>query len=130
MTKRVTALALVFAMMLLPTSVRNLSAQSQAATEAEAQALSDTSSTTWLAVGCLLGAVGWAYAALGHKPEPPASTLLGKSPEYVAQYRDAYKATANRRASKQALTGCLIGTGVYIVAYVAIVAVAASSSDF
>ncbi len=122
MSKHATAVLLAIMLVWSPLSARSLSAQ-QATFEAQAQAATDTNTTTWLAAGCLLGVLGWFLATL-HKPEPPATALLGKTPQYVAEYRDAYQARAKNIASSRAMTGCLIGTGAWIVSYVAIIALA------
>ncbi len=116
MSKHATAVLLAIMLVWSPLSVRSLSAQ-QAMSAAEAQAERDTNTTTWIAAGCLLGVLGWFLATL-HKPEPPATALLGQTPQYVAEYIDAYQAKAKSIATGRAMTGCLIGTGVYAVSYV------------
>jgi hypothetical protein len=84
-------------------------AQEQARLDAKA----DVNGSIWFAVGCLLGCVGWvlAYAI---QPNPPAMRLVGKSPEYVAAYTDAYKEAGKKVQAKQALVGCIVGTGITV----------------
>jgi len=101
-------------------------AQERATRDAEAQAKLDVSTSTWFVIGCLFGAAGY-VAALLIIPSPPASVLLGKSPNYIAVYTDSYKQQAKKIQSNKALTGCLIGTGIQVVATVIIVAAGASN---
>jgi len=87
----------------------------------EQAARASTNGTLWLAIGCVGNVLGLIIAYV-YEPNPPATMLLGKSPEYVAAYTDAYKTTAKSIQSSKALTGCI----VYIVAVVvyAVIAVA------
>jgi heme O synthase-like polyprenyltransferase len=98
-------------------------AQERPTRDAQAQAQIDVSTSTWFIVGCLFGAAGY-VAALLIIPNPPVSVLLGKSSDYVAVYTDAYKRQAKSIQSQKALTGCLIGTGLQVVALVLIIALA------
>lgn len=82
--------------------------------DAEAAAASQTSGGSWFAIGCLLTWVGW-LIAYAMEPAPPATALLGKSPEYVATYTDCYKRKAKDLRSKNAMIGCLVGTAMWIV---------------
>ena len=69
----------------------------------------------WLAIGCL----GWLpglVVAYVYQPVPPATQLLGKSPEFVASYTDAYKATAKRTQVSKAWMGCIASTIITSVA--------------
>ena len=66
-------------------------------------------------IGCLAGGVVGlvpAYGIYTYESRPPSERLLGKSPEYVAFYTDAYisKARSIRRkwATAGAVTGCLL----------------------
>ena len=77
-----------------------------------------TNGTLWLAVGCL-GWVPGLVAAYVYQPVPPATQLLGKSPEYIASYTDAYKANAKRMQVNRAWIGCIASSLVYIAASVA-----------
>jgi hypothetical protein len=53
--------------------------------------------------------------------------LMGKSPEYVAAYTDCYRKKGKSIKTKNALTGCLVGTGVTVAIYA--IAIAAASSN-
>ena len=59
------------------------------------------------------------------EPNPPAAQLLGKSPEYVVAYTDCYRKKGKSIKTKNALYGCLVGTGVTVVIYAIIIAAAA-----
>ncbi len=59
----------------------------------------------------MLGSVGLLGAAL-YEPAPPASRLIGKSPEYVLVYADAYKERARDLHLRSAFIGCLGGSVV------------------
>jgi hypothetical protein len=82
--------------------------------DAEAAASSNTSGGSWFAIGCLLTWVGW-LIAYSMEPSPPATAMLGKSPEYVASYSDCYKRKAKDIRSRNALIGCLVGTAAWII---------------
>ncbi|RKU33422.1 hypothetical protein C6495_09380 [Candidatus Poribacteria bacterium] len=81
--------------------------EAKAAAEADAEA--KTSKSTWLTLGCLGGliavAAGYVYA-----PSPPAGALLGKSPEYIAAYSDAYAQKAKGIQRRYAMYGCVLNT--------------------
>ncbi|MCY3549347.1 MAG: hypothetical protein OXH39_02725 [Candidatus Poribacteria bacterium] len=64
-----------------------------------------------LAGGCVLGSVGLLGAHL-YEPPVPASRLVGKSPEYISTYADAYKAKARDLQIRSAFIGCLGGSVV------------------
>ncbi len=85
-----------------------------------------TNGTLWLAIGCIGGLVGL-VVAYAIEPQPPATMLLGKSPEYVAAYTDAYRATGKSVQTGKAWTGCIVGALIYIGAAV-LVAVAEEAS--
>ena len=72
--------------------------------------------TLWLTAGCLsVGTLGlgvlFAYVI---ESNPSATMLLGKSPEYVAAYTDAYKATGKSIQTGKAWTGCILGALIYV----------------
>lgn len=73
----------------------------------------NTNGTLWLAVGCLAGIIGVAVAYVV-EAQPSATMLLGKSPEYVAAYADAYRATGKSVQTGKAWTGCLLGALIYV----------------
>jgi hypothetical protein len=99
---------------------------STACSDAERQATTDVSGGTWFAIGCLAGFIGW-LIAYSMDTNPPAASLVGKSPEYVAAYSDCYKKKAKGIKSNRALVGCLISTGAALIIDVAVLA--SSSSD-
>lgn len=81
---------------------------------AENDAKMDVNGTLWFVGGCLgwvilLGGIITIGAAYTVQPSPPASRLIGKSPEYVAFYTDAYKAKAKSIQTSKAWTGCVVG---------------------
>ncbi len=97
-----------------------LMAQSSNATQACAQAQQDVqmevNKTLWLAIGFFGGIFGIAAAYI-IEPSPPASKLLGKSPEYVAAYTDCYKEAGKKIQTNAAIKGCVIGALVSIATY-------------
>ena len=98
---------------------QNLQAEAIVAAERDAQ--NDVNGTLWFLGGCLGGVIGviFAYAV---KPAPPATRLLGKSPEYVATYTDVYSESAKKHQTNNALGGCAvnaIATVVYVVIVIA-----------
>lgn len=125
MAKQIAAAFLMCVLVVSPISARAMSVQSPAS-EGQAQAEQDFNGMNWMAAGCLLGVIGWFIATM-HKPEPPASVLLGKSPEYVAQYRDAYKERSNKLATGKAMTGCLIATAAQVGFWILVVAASDST---
>ena len=86
---------------------------------AERDAEADAKQFLWIggnflltvAGGCVLGSVGLLGAYL-YEPVPPASRLMGKSPEYVLFYADAYKSRARSLQLRSAFIGCLGGSVV------------------
>jgi hypothetical protein len=93
-----------------------------ACTEARRDAETETSGILWFAAGCVLGLLGVLGAYL-IKPNPPSSKMLGKSPEYVAQYTDCYKDSAGSIQTKWAWIGCGTGAVLYLI-YVLVIAAA------
>ncbi|MEO0076897.1 MAG: hypothetical protein ABIK19_04470 [candidate division WOR-3 bacterium] len=116
-------LALMF---LVRTSVGQQDIVSQARMDAEVDAKSDVNSMLWMGAGCVLGVVGILVAYLV-EPSPPASRLMGKSPEYVTAYTDHYKSVSKSEQGKKAITGCAIGYGLAAIVYVIYVALIAAA---
>ena len=91
----------------------------EARVAAERDAEADTNQVLWiggnfllgLVGGCVLGLVGLFGVHL-YEPQVPASRLMGKSPEYVMFYTDAYKAKSRDLRSRSAFIGCLGGSVV------------------
>ncbi len=100
----------------------------QACADAEAQAINDISGTTWFLIGCIIGVVGY-LVAVAVETNPPASALVGQPPEYVAAYTDCYKRKAKEIKSKNALYGCLAGTGASCLFYLLLAAAAGSAAE-
>lgn len=92
----------------------------------EQAARADVNGGLWFAAGCFGNLTG-IIVAYAFEPNPPAMHLLGKSPEYVAAYTDAYKATARLKQTTRAITGCIAGN---VTALVAITIAARSSKDW
>lgn len=105
---------------------QNLQAEAIVAAERDAQ--NDVNGTLWFLGGCLGGviAVIFAYAV---KPAPPATRLLGKSPEYVATYSDVYSESAKKHQTNSALGGCAVNA-IATAVYVAIVIAALEDDDY
>ena len=66
--------------------------------------------------GCVVGSVGSTVAALSYQPTIPAERLIGKSPEYVRFYTDAYKAKTRRLQATYTGIGTIsAGAGVCLL---------------
>lgn len=108
---------LVFSVMLMtfsmsfPTFAQVTGLQRQAAQEAERHAKADAHTCLWFMTGVIGGFFGYLTAYIYHPPVPTVP-LLGKSPEYVAAYTDTYRKISQKRQSRLALYGCVIGTAV------------------
>ena len=96
---------LIFSMPIVTLAQQN-SVQSEAIAAAEVDAEVDTNTTFWFVVGCFGSLFGLLYANY-NAPSAPASRLLGKSPEYVAFYSDAYTIKAKKLQTDQAVRGCI-----------------------
>ena len=106
---------LVFSMPLV-TFAQQGSVRAEAIAAAEADAKANVDRQLWFAVGCLFVPMGaGTIAAYFIEPSPPASGLIGKSPEYVTFYSKAYKAKARSIQGRTALTGCLTSVAVLAV---------------
>lgn len=90
--------------------------QAQAIADAEQDVSTDVNGTLWFLGGCL-GNLTVIIIANVFEPTPPASRLLGKSPEYIAVYTDTYRTNAKNLQTARALAGCLTGTAVTCVGY-------------
>jgi len=103
------ALALTVAVLVYPTTVlasegEGTAAEGTAAGQSDGRA--NTNGVLWLGAGCLLQVIGVAAAYL-YTPTPQAMPLLGKSPEYVAAYTDAYGDAAKSVQTGNAWVGCV-----------------------
>ncbi len=90
--------------------------QAQACSQAQNDVQMEVNKTLWLAAGFFFGLLGIAGAYI-IEPTPPASKLLGKSPEYVAAYTDCYKDAGKKIQTNAAIKGCVIGAIVYAASY-------------
>jgi hypothetical protein len=75
--------------------------------DGERDARSEVNGTLWFMAGCCMSWTGVLFAYL-YAPNPPATRLLGKSPEYVAAYTDAYRAAAKGTQTSNAWSGCVV----------------------
>ncbi len=107
------------------------SVASQACTQAQQDVQMEVNKTMWLVIGFFGGLIGVAAAYI-IEPTPPASKLLGKSPEYVAAYTDCYKEAGKKIQTHAAIKGCVISLLVSALSYGAClllnIGVSASSS--
>jgi hypothetical protein len=81
----------------------------------------DSSTALWFFAGCGLGVVGILIAYIV-EPTPPVARIMGKSPDYVMAYSNAYKSAGKSNQAKHALYGCLVGTAVFVAVYLIAVA--------
>lgn len=103
------------------------SLQAEAIVAAERDARADTNTGLWFLGGCLGGVVG-VIVAYAVEPAPPATRLLGKSPEYVAFYTDAYREKAKTLQANSALGGCIVNGLATAVIFMAAAAAEASTN--
>lgn len=100
--------------------------------QAKQDAAADTSGFGWFSLGCLIGAVG---VVLGYviAPKPPASRLIGKSPEQLAEYARQYRSFGRSKQGRRAIAGMIVGcaaAGVTtLVVYAAALATAVSRTS-
>ena len=83
----------------------------QAIADAEKDAAAHLNRTFWFSAGFFFPIVG-TVASQYYQPFMPTARVLGKSPEYVAFYYDAYKVRTKKLQFNWALVGCLIGTPI------------------
>ena len=88
----------------------------QAIADATRDAKNPQNGYVWFPAGCLLGVVGILIAAV-YSPPPPATRLLGKSPEYITYYTETYQNVAKDDQVTEATLGCLLGTCLWAGAY-------------
>ena len=90
---------------------------SDAIAQAEIDAKADVNKTLWFIAGFFGGVLGLILSYV-LPPSPPATRLVGKSPEYIAAYTDHYKRVAQKEQFNTALTGCGVCAVLYVVYYV------------
>ena len=118
------ALALTAAVLVYPATVLANEGEGTAAEGAVAGQMdgkANTNGILWLGAGCLFELLGVA-AAYVITPNPPAMRLLGKSPEYVAAYTDAYGDAGKSVQTNNAWIGCIASTLVYTGFYALLLA--------
>ena len=81
---------------------------------AEQDAESDTRKTRWVFIGVFGNILGVLIASV-YEPTPPASRLLGRSPEYAALYTDSYKAKSRSIQVRHSVIGIAL---VFALAFV------------
>lgn len=88
----------------------------QAISDAERDAAAHLNKTLWFSTGCFFSFMGPAVSQW-YQPFMPTARVLGKPPEYVAFYYDAYKLKTKKLQFNWALGGCLVGTpiGAYLL---------------
>ena len=91
----------------------------QAIADAEKDAAAHFNRTMWFSAGCFFPLVG-PILSQHHQPFMPTARVLGKSPEYVAFYYDAYKVKTKKIQFNWALAGCLVGAPIeaYVITLV------------
>ena len=109
--KKVLSTLIIISLLAVPIAT-TASDAGNACAQAQMAAKQDANGTLWFFLGCLGTVIA---VALGYtlEPSPSATTLLGKSPEYVAVYTDCYKKEVKKTRGQNALFGCLVTGGVY-----------------
>jgi len=108
-----------------PTTAGGGNATSSAIIQADADVEASVNTTLWFAAGCLLS---WVGILLGYviEPSPPATAIVGKSPEYVLAYSMRYKEVGKKKQGKVAIIGCVVGGavwgGLYVLSMASLVA--------
>ena len=90
--------------------------QRKAIADAERDAEARVNKGLWFGVGCLTAVIG-TVLAYSLPPTPPAEQLIGKSPEYVDFYTQAYQAKAKSIQGRSAAIGCGITAGTAVITY-------------
>ena len=81
---------------------------------AEQDAESDAKKIRWFVIGLFGNIMGVLIASI-YEPAPPASRLLGESPEYVATYTDSYRAKSRSVQTRLSVMGLLIPYGFMLL---------------
>ena len=102
--------------------------QTKAIADAERDAAARVNKTLWFSVGCLTTVIG-TVLAYSLPPTPPAEQLIGKSPEYVNFYTQAYQAKAKSLQGRSALIGFGTTAGVTALTYGCMFGIAASAAS-
>lgn len=115
---------LTFSMPFVTFAQQNVQLEAIAAAERDVQV--DINKGLWFVGGCLGGVVG-VIIAYAVEPAPPATRLLGKSPEYVAFYTDAYTQRAKTLQANSAIGGCIVNGLATVVLLMAAAAAEAAN---
>lgn len=83
----------------------------QAVADAEKDAAVHLNRNLWFSTGCFLPLIGPIFSQY-YQPFMPTARVLGKSPQYVAFYYDAYKVRTKKMQFNWALVGCLVGAPI------------------
>ncbi|NPA80722.1 MAG: hypothetical protein GXO29_06715 [Thermotogae bacterium] len=128
---RFAALTLATVSMIAAPVALQAQAASEACQQAQMDVQNDVNGTLWLAAGFFLGILG-VGAAYVLEPDPPATRLVGKDPQYVAVYTDCYKRAGKDIQVKKAAIGCVASTVLATLcygSYCCLVAGAAASAN-
>ena len=85
---------------------------------------SDNLDPGYLVYPCILSGIGGLLTigdALTHAPAPPVQRLLGKSPDWVNAYTEAYQKSIKRYNAKITVEGFLTGTAISACMFYSIV---------
>ena len=85
--------------------------QQQARLDAEIHVIRDVKSLRWGLGGflCSFFALG---ASVAYAPTVPTANLMGKSPDYIISYTDAYRSAMKRKNITAASIGCLVNVSI------------------
>ncbi len=88
----------------------------QAIADAEKDAVAHLNRTMWFSAGCFFPLVG-PILSQRYQPFMPTARVLGKSPQYVAFYYDAYKVKTKKIQFTWSMIGCFVGSpiGSYLI---------------
>ena len=85
------------------------SVMEQAISDAKADAAAHLNKTLWFSAGFFFP-IGSTLISQWYQPFLPTGRVLGKSPEYIGFYYDAYKVETKKLQFRWSLIGCLVGT--------------------
>jgi len=116
---RVPFLAFLTALLIFSSPFMSLAQQNSVRTKAIAAAERDATArvnkSVWLLGACFSYGIIPLIIANVAEPVPPASALIGKPPEYVAFYTDAYKEKVRKIRTSGVKLGCAAGVGCCLV---------------
>ena len=96
------------------------SVRAKAIVAAERDAEARVNKSVWLLGACFSYGIVPLIIANVAEPVPPASALIGKSPEYVAFYTDAYKAKVRKIRTSGVKLGCALGVGCSVAYFLSV----------